>query len=1548
MLKPFQIRDLHRCPSSSQDNGEPSSDILQDIPPSPHRPGIVAISASQYNDIASSHPHARLTYIDDDDGELITVGSSLELSQRLDEPVPASTDPYLNSQPSDLDPMHIFDIRRSTPVIELWKKHEYNPFKENVPATNHTSVASPTSEPSLPGVENDGERTQGDNGATAPNVRDEAEPLMAAFEAEMAKILSASETLNENTAHQEDIVPSTEDQNRTTADRLQIPTESFINAMQNLVHGAETLSSGVRSRLPEIERQFQNAQRALPGPVGSSMQVALTALEGQARNLVSAINNASTAGGQSPANLFPRELPTAANTVESLRSMASELGHMGHTLFEAFENELGCNTQGSQNQAPSAATASSVTDAAGPALADDNDTRTENAPNATDANPTTAPTVVNLENEKEPTSSDKAEVSPEPVPAQEPADAEPVSQPPHHNEGARSRQSVPPGAFSSHYNVWSSAHGPFGPPPHRPRGHHHIPGAFPPHPPPPPHFPPPGMGWPFVGPSHGHPRAPFAPPPPPPPFSGPPRPHRSLHQFPFNPRPYRAFSDLYSAAPSHAETSNRSSPGRSAQTALFIGNVGFNVNDKMIRDVFAAKGFLVDVYLPLDSVTQKHAGFGYLHFPSVHAAKAALHGLQGTLIDGHSINLEFSDPSPFTVLNAANEPQQPSVSRHAPSPSELQTSQRVVEPPSEQRPANNGKSLPLSVADMCSVNGNARNESAKPNDSDSSERLNALYPSLVPQSVSQRSDTNATKSPSDLIRPMEWESRFPPISQLDALFLTKQRREGDSTHSSLSRTEPTANQGPVVGRSVSPNIPGAFPEAQKSSLTAASSTSPQQTNNQNTSAEPHCSRRSKTVRTLNPSRRHSGPWESIAEGPCSDRSLRRRATERSSLRSGWSSHPHTGNARLSSVHPAQADVPHRFDARQRSIADCVSTLARLGYGSSEEGGLQRIGVYAAAADGRVSDAIDMIEEERKAYAQRLKAEELNHRRRPRDCAGILPRARDPIINISPPAPRKSSVLLFFYARDADMAKGFCYVLQKGHNGSSSLEDQEIKLNGFVRSVRKQKRFAFAQITDGSTVEPVQAFLKPAQAADLTTGTAVEISGVWKACPPGKEQSHELQTTTVNVVGEADPETYPIQKKYHTPEFLRQVPHLRLRTPFNSLLSRFRSECLYHLGNTFREAPNGGFVQVHPPLITSSDCEGAGETFTVVPRGEATTTTTQPDSEHFFRAPKYLTVSSQLHLEAYAAELGNVWTMSPMFRAEKSDTPRHLSEFYMLEAEMNFMPDLDSLTDSVEHILRDVTRRLYDSPVGQEILSAKRSGEPGQAQEQTQTDGTTTTSPALRQRWQDLMDGPKWARMTYTQVIEQLQDAVAKGTASFEYAPIWTDGLQLEHEKYIVDEICGGRPVFVTDYPKSVKPFYMAPSDITTTSTTTPNETVACFDLLLPEVSEVAGGSLREHRLPNLIQNMREHGLIKSEQPAAVASETAGTTDPAATDKPLYPYLQPGEDLSHLEWYADLRRWGTAPHGGFGMGFDRFLSYLAGVSSVRDVVAFPRYFGRADC
>ena len=385
----------------------------------------------------------------------------------------------------------------------------------------------------------------------------------------------------------------------------------------------------------------------------------------------------------------------------------------------------------------------------------------------------------------------------------------------------------------------------------------------------------------------------------------------------------------------------------------------------------------------------------------------------------------------------------------------------------------------------------------------------------------------------------------------------------------------------------------------------------------------------------------------------------------------------------------------------------------------------------------------------------------------------------------------------------------------------------------------------------------------------------------------------------------------------------------MRTPLHSLLSRFRSECLFQLGNVFHSYPKGGFTQVQPPIITSSDCEGAGETFTLAPRGAAAIS--GAESDQFFRAPKYLTVSSQLHLEAYAAELGNVWTLSPVFRAEKSDTPRHLSEFYMLEAEANFMHDLDTLMDQVEFLIRNLTSRLYDTPAAQEILSIKRTAEESSSEELSST---------LRQRWTALMDGPQWSRITYTRAIEMLQTAAAEGSASFEHSPTWTGGLQLEHEKYIVDYLFQGRPVFVTDYPKAVKPFYMAPSQASGGDHGVPGETVACFDLLFPEVSEVAGGSLREHRLINLIQNMREHGLIKTRVPAEA--------DGPVHHESLYPHLLPTEDLGHLQWYADLRRWGSAPHGGFGLGFDRFLGYLAGVSSVRDVVAFPRYFGRADC
>ncbi|KAL2815545.1 hypothetical protein BJX63DRAFT_161498 [Aspergillus granulosus] len=510
---------------------------------------------------------------------------------------------------------------------------------------------------------------------------------------------------------------------------------------------------------------------------------------------------------------------------------------------------------------------------------------------------------------------------------------------------------------------------------------------------------------------------------------------------------------------------------------------------------------------------------------------------------------------------------------------------------------------------------------------------------------------------------------------------------------------------------------------------------------------------------------------------------------------------------------------------------------------------------------------------------------------------------------------------------------YAELLERSAQKPHSFEGQEIKLQGLVRSVRKQKNIAFAAINDGSNLANVQAVLSPEQAVDLSTGAAVEISGTWKACKPGMKQTHELHATTVNVVGKSDPETYPIQKKYMSPEFLRQNPHLRFRTPSNALLARFRSEAIEMLGRSFRGSGRE-FVQVHPPVITSSDCEGAGETFAVVPRETLVTGLPEQEQDHFFRAPKYLSVSSQLHLEAYAAQLGDVWTLAPMFRAEKSDTPRHLSEFYMLEAEVNFLSDLRELTNICERIICNAVGRLHNTPVAKELFKSLENNEEAASGAQKSLD--------LRQRWLPFAKNRrKWRRMTYTDAVAALQEAVAQGKASFEYPPTWTAGLQLEHERYIVDVINEGQPVFVTDYPKAVKPFYMAPSHGAGAETEPGHETVACFDLLFPEIGEVAGGSLREHRLPELVQNMREHGLIK---------KTAGESEAKASEakEQFYPHLLPGEHLGHLQWYADLRRWGSAPHGGFGLGFDRLLSYLTGVSNIRDIVAFPRYSGKADC
>lgn len=313
--------------------------------------------------------------------------------------------------------------------------------------------------------------------------------------------------------------------------------------------------------------------------------------------------------------------------------------------------------------------------------------------------------------------------------------------------------------------------------------------------------------------------------------------------------------------------------------------------------------------------------------------------------------------------------------------------------------------------------------------------------------------------------------------------------------------------------------------------------------------------------------------------------------------------------------------------------------------------------------------------------------------------------------------------------------------------------------------------------------------------------------------------------------------------------------------------------------------------------------------------------------HFFREPRFLTVSSQLHLEAFVHEHKRVWSLSPTFRAEKSDTPRHLSEFWMLEAEIQ-TETLQDIMGLVEDMIRSLIIYLRKSKLVDEIIFSKR-------MRQSDTDASSKfTDELIYRRWEGLVR-KDWPRITYTEAIQRLKTAVDQKQVTFEYEPSWSNGFQLEHEKFIAAEFGQGSPVFVTDYPQGVKPFYMSPSKMDSDSN--PNATAACFDLLLPDVCEIAGGSLREHRLEHLAQAMRKHGLIKAR------GVEVPTNDEKENENELHVTA-----AGNLDWYLDLRRFGSVPHGGFGLGLDRLISYLAGVYNIKDVVPWPRWHGRCDC
>ncbi|PPQ74074.1 hypothetical protein CVT24_012944 [Panaeolus cyanescens] len=472
------------------------------------------------------------------------------------------------------------------------------------------------------------------------------------------------------------------------------------------------------------------------------------------------------------------------------------------------------------------------------------------------------------------------------------------------------------------------------------------------------------------------------------------------------------------------------------------------------------------------------------------------------------------------------------------------------------------------------------------------------------------------------------------------------------------------------------------------------------------------------------------------------------------------------------------------------------------------------------------------------------------------------------------------------------------------NPESSSSGTHTVVSGWIQSIRKQKNVSFAVITDGSSSKGLQTVLLKGKDDEqllrqLTNGAAVRVTG--QLVPSkGSGQAVELlvdesQNGQIQVLGECDPLTYPIQKKALTPEYLRDHVHLRARTANVAAMLRTRDALRRRIDNVFEDQ---GFTHIHTPVITGNDAEGAGEAFRLSmvdnhhPAASDATQSPVEDRIEFFSRPAFLTVSHQLHLEAIATALSRVYTLSPCFRAEPSQTSRHLAEFWMLEAEWAIQSATNPY-NGVEEICQFSETLLRES-VGTLLAS-----------EDLQLLGKDMSEVKQRSLSAAFEGQPRWARMTYTDAIKELDKAPS--SANFSFQPKWGAGLQSEHERYIAEQVVKG-PVFITHYPASIKPFYMRASDADQ------GRTVECFDLLIPHIGELIGGSVREERWDILKRRMDEAGLLSSEE--------AG-----------------------YEWYLDLRKYGSTPHGGFGMGFERLISWITGQENVRECITMPRWAGR---
>lgn len=436
----------------------------------------------------------------------------------------------------------------------------------------------------------------------------------------------------------------------------------------------------------------------------------------------------------------------------------------------------------------------------------------------------------------------------------------------------------------------------------------------------------------------------------------------------------------------------------------------------------------------------------------------------------------------------------------------------------------------------------------------------------------------------------------------------------------------------------------------------------------------------------------------------------------------------------------------------------------------------------------------------------------------------------------------------------------------------------VTVMGWVRTKRDSKAFSFLEINDGSCLSNLQVVVDAAIAGydeavvPARTGASLVIEGnIVESL--GKGQRWELQASKVELLGAA-PEDYPLQKKGHSMEFMRSIAHLRPRSNLFGAVFRVRSRMAFAIHRFFQER---GFVYVHTPIITASDCEGAGEMFRVVTMdGEMVKT----GEDEFFAKPAYLTVSGQLEGETFACALSNIYTFGPTFRAENSHTSRHASEFWMIEPEMAFC-DLQADMDLAEAMIKYLVSDALET-CAEDLGFFNQFVDKG-----------------LLERL-ELVRDRAFERVTYTEAVGLL-----KGSEEvFEYPVEYGLNLQSEHERYLTEKHfrC---PTTVYNYPKEIKPFYMRKNE--------DGKTVAAMDLLVPGIGEIVGGSQREERLEVLLANLKDHGL----------------------------------DESAYDWYVDLRRYGTVPHAGFGLGFERLLMFVTGVANIRDVIPFPRTPGVAD-